>query len=126
MPDPAATATATLVASTVAVSSLEAFGVPLGLRVDLLVAGFSGSLAAIVLLNTVPSTGDTWQALVSTSGRRMAVAVASALTAGYLTPMFPSPWLLGTGFVIGAGAQIVLATAVTEFKDRKAKRGDAA
>lgn len=107
------TAPVTLAAGAIAVPVLTAFGVPLGLRPDLLIAGFSGALVSIVLLNAVPSSGDTWQHLVRTTGRRMAVVVAGALTAGYLTPaLLPDTtavaWLLGAGFAVGAAAQRVL------------------
>lgn len=107
------TAPVTLAASAVAVPVLTILGVPLGLRPDLLIAGFAGALVSIVLLNTVPSSGDTWQHLLRTTGRRMAVVVAGALTAGYLTPVLlpdsvATAWLLGTGFLVGAAAQRVL------------------
>ena len=122
MPDPVSTtATATLAAASVTVPVLTAFGVPLGLRPDLLVAGFAGSLVAIVLLNSVPSTGDTWRLLVRTPVRRMAVALASSLTAGYLTPLamliaaVPEPLLLGSAFAVGGGAQQVLMFAIRRF-----------
>lgn len=122
MPDPASTtAVATLTAGTVTVPVLTAFGVPLGLRPDLLVAGFAGSLVAIVLLNAVPSSGDTWRNLVRTTVRRMAVALASSLTAGYLTPLamllatVPEPLLLGSAFAVGGGAQQVLMFAIRRF-----------
>ena len=115
MPEPTATAASvTLAAVTVTVPSLIAFGVPLGLRPDLLIAGFSGSLVAIVLLNSVPGVGDTWRSLVRTALRRMAVALASSLTAGYLTPLamlaanFPESLVLGGAFAVGGGAQQVL------------------
>ncbi len=111
MPEPTATATATLVAATATVPALTVLGIPLGLRADLLIAGFAGSLAAIVLLNSVPSLGDTWQLLVKTSVKRMAVACVSSITAGYMTPLamllaqVPEPLLLSMAFVVGAGAQ---------------------
>ena len=106
-------------AATLAVPVLTAFGVSLGLRADLLVAGFSGSLVAIILLNTVPSTGDTWRELIRATRRRMSVACASSLTAGYLTPLamllangLPEPLLLGCAFAVGGGAQQVLMFAI--------------
>ena len=112
MAEPATTsATITMVAATATVPSLIAFGVPLGLRPDVLLAGFAGSLVAIILLNSVPSSGDTWQHLISTTLRRMAVVLASALTAGYLTPLalmignMPDSLFLGGAFAVGAGAQ---------------------
>ncbi|WP_313074429.1 hypothetical protein [Melaminivora sp.] len=116
MPEPTTTAAGVVTVATAAVSTsvLTAFGVPLGLRVDLLVAGFAGSLVAIILLNTVPGTGDTWPVLLRTTLRRMAVAFASSLTAGYLTPLamllaqVPESLLLGGAFAVGGGAQQVL------------------
>ena len=123
MAEPATTsATVTMVAATATVPSLIAFGIPLGLRPDVLLAGFSGALVAVILLNSVPSTGDTWRHLISTTLRRMAVVFASALTAGYLTPMalvmaqVPDPLFLSAGFAVGAGAQHVLRTAITRLK----------
>lgn len=106
----------TLVAAAATMPALTFFGVPLGLRPDLLIAGFSGALAAIVLLNSVPSTGDTWRELLRTAIRRMAVVLASSLTAGYLTPLsmllatFPDSFLLSGAFAVGGGAQQVLAS----------------
>lgn len=113
-------AAATLTAATAAVPSLVAFGVNLGLRPDVLVAGFAGALAAIVLLNSVPSEGDTWRHLLATTWRRMGVALASSLVAGYLTPMLllavsmPDALALGVAFAAGAGAQRVLRGVITK------------
>lgn len=120
MPEPVsstAAGVATLAVAAVSTTAVTAFGIPLGLRADFLVAGLFGSLAAITILNTVPGTGDTWRGLVRTTVRRMCVAVASSLTAGYLTPMFlPTayvvhPLQLGAAFVIGAFAQRMLVVA---------------
>jgi len=114
MPEPTSTAAATIAAGTLAVPALTAFGVPLGLRADVLIAGFAGALAAIILLNSVPASGDTLQQLLRTTMRRMAVACASSLTAGYLTPIallvaaLPDALLLGAAFGVGGGAQYVL------------------
>lgn len=100
--------------SSAVVPALTAFGVNLGLRPDVLVAGFAGALVAIVLLGSVPSEGDTWQHLVRATFKRVAVSVASALTAGYLTPLalllanVPESLLLGVAFAVGGGAQKVL------------------
>lgn len=121
MPEPASTAVATVAAATAAVPALTAFGIPLGLRPELLVAGFAGALVAVVLLNSVPSTGDTWRELLRTTLRRVAVAVASAITAGYLTPMVTAgislsdPVTLGLAFAGGAGAQQVLRAVIEKF-----------
>lgn len=114
MPEPIATAAGTLAAATVAVPALTLLGVPLGLRPDVLIAGFAGAIAAIGLLNAVPSTGDTWRELVRTSARRIGFAVASSLTAGYLAPasQVTEPFILGAAFVIGAGAQTALRWAI--------------
>lgn len=111
MPEPIVSpAVATLGAATAAIPTIVAFGVNLGLRPDILVAGFAGALAGIVLLNTVPNEGDTWQHLLKTTGRRISVVMASALVAGYLTPVvLPSTTslvlTLGAAFAAGAGAQ---------------------
>jgi len=129
MPEPTSTTAAaitTLAASIVSVPALTAFGVPLGLRADLLVAGFAGSLVAIVLLNTVPTTGDTWRAMVRLGVRRSMVAICSALTAGYMTPLalllanVPASLLLGGAFVVGAGAQQILMFGIRRFSGQPA------
>lgn len=128
MPEPAATtASATLAAATAAVPALTAFGVNLGLRPDVLVAGFAGALAAIVLLNSVPTEGDTWQHLVRTTWRRIGVALASSMVAGYLTPTLvlampmADALMLGIAFATGAGAQRVLRRAI-ERADKMGQR----
>ncbi len=116
MPEPTTTAAAvaTFAGAAVSTSALTAFGVPLGLHADVLLAGFFGSLVSIILLNTVPGGMDTWQQLVYTSARRLAVAWASSITAGYLTPLallvanVPQALLLSMAFLVGAGAQRVL------------------
>jgi hypothetical protein len=116
--EPISPASATLGAAAAAVPPLIAFGVNLGLRPDVLVAGFAGALAAIVLLNSVPTEGDTWQHLLRTTWRRVGVSVASALVAGYLTPLLlllismPHALALGVAFVAGAGAERVLRAAI--------------
>lgn len=113
-PTTSAGAIATLSGAAVSASAITAFGVPLGLHADVLLAGFFGSLVAIILLNTVPGGADTWQSLVRTSLRRLAVAWSSSITAGYLTPLtllvanVPQPLLLSMAFLVGAGAQRVL------------------
>lgn len=94
------------------------FGIALGLRADVLLAGFAGSVVAIAFFNAVPSTGDTRWELVRTSFRRMGHCLASALTAGYITPLvllldgeklrIPESLMLSAAFVVGAGAQRIL------------------
>jgi len=120
MPDPISTGTATFIAAGAAVPVLTIYGVSLGLRADVLLAGFMGAVAAIALLNTVPSTGDTWLELLRTTLRRVSVAVASAFVAGYLAPAFlptaiSPPSLLAFAFVIGAGAQKALNAAIDRW-----------
>lgn len=127
MPEPTSTAAATLAAAAATIPMISAFGVPLGLRVDLLIAGFAGSLVAIILLNSVPSTGDTWRELVRATVRRMMVAFASSLTAGYLTPLamlvaaLPESLLLGAAFAVGGGAQQVLMFAIRRLSTDAAR-----
>lgn len=129
MPEPISPAAATIAAATPAVTMLSALGVNLGLRPDVLVAGFAGALVAVVLLNTVPSSGDTWEHLLRTTLRRMAVTLASSLTAGYLTPLFmlinsfPDALMLGAAFAIGGGAQRVLLAIVNRVAGQPAGEG---
>ena len=126
MAEPTLTAVVTLGAVTVTVPMLTAFGIPLGLRADFLVAGFAGSIVAITLLNTVPSTGDTWRELIKTTIRRMMVTVASSLTSGYLTPLvlhllaIPDYYFLGGAFAVGGGAQQVMTYVIRKFAPKDA------
>jgi hypothetical protein len=123
MPEPTTTtAMATVVAASTTVPMLEAFGVSIGLRPDVLIAGFAGALVAIVLLDSVPSVGDTWQHLVRSTVRRIFVALASSITAGYLTPLLllmsnlPDSLLLGLAFAIGSGSQKYLRSALERLQ----------
>lgn len=118
MPEPTTSTALTLATATLTVPALTAFGVPLGLRADVLMAGFGGALAAVVLLNSVPGSSDTWAELIRTTLRRMGVVLASAITAGYLTPVaaaatgLSDPNMLGTAFAVGGGARWVLQWAI--------------
>lgn len=120
MPEPTTSAAGVLTVATATATStmITAFGVSLGLRVDVLIAGFAGALVAIILLNAVPGSSDTWRELLRTTLRRMAVAFASSLTAGYLAPLallaaqLPDSLLLGGAFAVGGGAQQVLVFAI--------------
>lgn len=121
MPEPVSSTAAgvlTVATATAASSVITAFGVSLGLRVDVLIAGFAGALVAIILLNAVPGSSDTWRELLRTTVRRMFVAFASSLTAGYLAPLallaaqLPDSLLLGGAFAVGGGAQQVLVFAI--------------
>lgn len=107
MAEPASAATIT--ATTVSVPVLSLFGVSLGLHPGLLIAGAFGAFVGIVLLNTVPGDGKPWWYAVL---RRMLVMAASAVTAGYLTPVvmmwanLSEPMQFGAAFVIGGSAQL--------------------
>ena len=62
MPEPVSSTAAgvlTVATATAASTMITAFGVPLGLRGDVLIAGFAGALVAIILLNAVPGSSDT-------------------------------------------------------------------
>lgn len=119
--EPTTSAAATLGGAAVSASAITAFGVPLGLHADVLLAGFFGSLVAIILLNTVPGSADTWQELLRTSLRRLSVAWASSMTAGYITPLallvaeMPQGLLLSMAFMVGVGAQRVLVAFMLRF-----------
>lgn len=113
-----------LAAHTVAVPVLTIAGVSLGLRADVLLAGFAGSVAAMALLNTVPTSGDTWRELLRTSLRRVSVSIGSAMVAGYITPLFllihgiPTSMYLTAAFIIGAGAMKVLPWMLDRFSTK--------
>ena len=122
MPEPTVTAAgATYAAASISIPMVSLFGVPLGLRPDILIAGFFGSLVAIILLNSVPSSGDTRLELIRTTFKRIFVALASSLTAGYLTPLvllmanMPDPLLMSAAFAVGGGAQRVLTSTIARF-----------
>lgn len=121
MPEPTTTSVATIATATATLPAVAALGASLGLRADVLVAGFGGALVAIVLLNTVPSEGDTWRHLLRSSLRRMAVAFASSLTAGYLVPLallaanLPPSAMLGLSFLVGAFAQKALVSLAARY-----------
>lgn len=130
MPEPMSITSTAVSVTTVGLSApaltmLTVAGLNLGVSPELLVAGFAGALAAIVLLNAVPQEEDTIKSLVSTAIRRIFVAIASSLTAGYLTPGvmqlsgLPSYWVMGAAFVIGAGAQSILRWAIERIKQPK-------
>ena len=119
-------AAATIAAAATSIPVLTILGIPLGVPPETLIAGFFGGLVGVILLNTVPpSDGGVWPALLTTA-RRMAVTFASSLTAGYVAPMFsgviaaipgvtPYGALLGAAFLVGAGAQRVMARAIQKF-----------
>lgn len=116
MPEPTTTTAAaiTLAAGAAAVPMVTILGIPLGLRADLLIAGFGGSLAAISILNSTPAKDDTWLEAIKVAPKRIGVAIASSLTAGYLTPLILSfssindVWLMGGAFAIGCSPHLAL------------------
>jgi hypothetical protein len=144
MPEPTipTAAAATIVATAATIPALHAvpsvvpsiviMGVAVGLRADVLLAGFAGSVVALAFFNTVPSLGDTWRALVETTFKRMAWCLASSLTAGYITPLLllldgdklripiPESLMLSVAFVAGAGAQKLLARFINKADKRAA------
>jgi hypothetical protein len=128
MPELTSSTSVTLAASAAAVPSLTAFGVSIGLRPDILVAGFAGALAGVILLNSVPGAVDTWRALLASTVKRFFVVLASALTAGYSAPSLAGglelPHQLLAAFVIGAGAQQVLAALISRVVNRAHAGGD--
>jgi hypothetical protein len=132
MPEPTASATATLAALATAAPALTIAGISLGLRPDVLLAGFCGAVAAMALLNTVPSSGDTLPELARTSLRRMGVSVGSAVTAGYISPLLglingvPGELILSVAFLAGAGAMQMLPWLIERFGRGRgvAKTGD--
>lgn len=134
MAEPATTAGLAALAVTTAASTtaVTILGIPLGLRIDILIAGLFGCLAAIIVLNSVPSTGDTWRELRRTTVRRMWVAIASSMCAGYLTPLaslmwaVPEPLQLCTAFMVGAFAQRMLVRLRGWFVEDERKKPPAA
>lgn len=116
MTEPLTTATVVVTAASQAVAGtvVTIFGLSLGLRPDILVAGFFGATAGITLLNSVPATGDTLYELLRTSLRRIGVSIGSTMVAGYLAPVVsyitavPQWLVLGVAFLIGVYAKAVL------------------
>lgn len=121
MSEPVITSVATLAATSVAVPVLTLAGVSLGLRADVLLAGFAGSVAAMALLNSVPSSGDSVRELVRTTFKRLGVAVGSSVTAAYVAPLValvnnvPDALVLSIAFVCGAGAMQMLPWLIERF-----------
>lgn len=124
MAEPTSTAAATIAAAAttipvLTIPVLTILGIPLGVRPEILFAGFFGGLVGIALLNTVPSTvGGGWAALL-TAVRRMCVTLASSLTAGYIAPMLSGAVsfdnLLGISFLVGASAQHVMTWSISKL-----------
>jgi hypothetical protein len=130
MPEPTSTvaaATASIATSAVAVPVLAIFGVSLGIRADMLLAGFAGGIAAIAFLNAVPSTGDTWRELLRTTGKRVGFCIASAVFAAYTAPLLAllngagtrDEVVLGVAFVAGSGASLFLPWLIARLKGEK-------
>lgn len=106
-----------------AVQILTIFGISLGLRPDVLVAGMLGAVASIFLLNSVPMVGEGVWARISNALQRFFVVISSAGTSGYLAPLITSlipmnqSWLMGTAFIVGAGARIMLQRFIQRYSD---------
>lgn len=69
MPEPLPSATVTLATQALAVPALTVAGMGLGLRADVLLAGFCGAVAAMALLNTVPASHRPQQGRLRTGFR---------------------------------------------------------
>lgn len=114
-------ATSTLAVSAVAVPVLSVAGVSLGLRGDVLFAGFAGSIAAMALLNSVPRMGNKPREIVCTVARRFSVSIGSSVTAAYTAPLLglvnniPDELVLSVAFVAGAGAMHILPWLIERF-----------
>ncbi len=91
MAEPTSTAAATLLAATASLPIITAFGIPLGLRADLLVAGFAGALVAIILLNTVPATDDTLREMVHAK-QWLLTTLAMLIVAGIVYALQRPEW----------------------------------
>jgi hypothetical protein len=132
MPEPTSTATATLVITGAALPVLTIAGVSLGLRSDVLLAGFCGAVAAMTLLGSAPGSGDTWRELLKTTLRRVGIAIGSAVTAGYTAPLLlllngvPETLLLSVSFLAGAGAMQMLPWLIERFGKGQGVKGGAA
>lgn len=106
-------AVATLAASAVAVPALTLLGYPLGIRPEVLFAGFGGGCFGVTLLNTVPHEPHLdwplWASALWTAARRIVAIIVSSIAAGYIAPSLaagaPFDVQLMTALVIGAGAQ---------------------
>jgi len=119
MPEPTTTTASVVTLTTMAAATpvLHVAGVSLGLRPDVLLAGFAGAVAAMALLNSVRGTGDTWRELLRTSARRVGVAVGSSITAGYMAPLL--------GLIDGIPAALQAAADRTAELARLAQQQDA-
>lgn len=120
---PSTAATATLAAAAATVKVLTVAGIPLGLRPDIMLAGFSGAVVAIILLDSVPGSSDTIRNLLLTTLRRFFVVLASSLTAGYLVPAMAGHAadqsnVLLFAFGVGAGAQQVLKALIARLANK--------
>jgi hypothetical protein len=130
MTEPVSTsAAAMLAASSVAIPVLTIAGISLGLRADVLLAGFAGSVAAMALLNSVPSSGDGARELLRTTAKRLGVAVGSSVTAAYIAPLValinnvPDPLILSVAFIAGAGAMRILPFIIERFSRKPPSEG---
>jgi hypothetical protein len=115
MAEPATSSAAiTIAAQALTVPALTVAGMNLGLRADILLAGWAGAVAAISLLNTVPDINEGAAHLLRLAVRRTGVSIGSAMTAGYTAPLcllingLPESVALGVAFIIGAGAMRIL------------------
>lgn len=101
----------TAAAVAVAAPAVTIMGVATGLQPAMLLAGFVGAIIALIFMDAAGQPGDTAAVLVRTTIRRALVAAASALVAGYATPILIAfvPALdagrFGVAAFVGGGAQ---------------------
>lgn len=130
MTEPVSTSAASLALAATAIPVLTIAGVSLGLRADVLLAGFAGSVAAMALLNTVPSSGDGARTFIRTSVKRLSVAVGSSVTAAYIAPLValihnvPDSLILSISFIAGAGAMRMLPWLIERFARGREPEGN--
>lgn len=125
MPEPVSTtavANLSFLAAGASGTAVTLFGISTGMDATMTLVGFIGSCCAMVLLNTVPASDDTWRDLLRVTWRRMFVGMASACTAAYITPVLleraaePSlATICGAAFIVGGSAQYILAAITRKF-----------
>ncbi len=112
------TAGITFASGAATATAVQLLGVTLGLRPDLLFAGFIGVICAIFFLNAEPRSEDTFADLLKTSLRRLLLIVVSVLAACFIAPVVPSFVTLSGGaetiverasaFIVGCFLQALL------------------
>lgn len=123
-------AVATLAASAAAVPVLTLLGYPLGIRPEVLFAGFAGGCFGVAFLNTVPALPHPefpiWVSAIWTASRRIVAVMSSSLAAGYIAPSIAATaapeQLFLAAFVVGAGAQGIVTAALVKMGVQKIEK----